>query len=221
MATARQKAYASIKHDIMGGLFPPGHQFKELDLAERCGVSRTPVRQALRELADEGLVQLRANRRASVPIVTETGFEEVFDLMSMLESYSAGLVATRIDAGEIAELEELTDRLAHFVARDRPEEYREFLDLNSQFHKAIHRASGNETLEDVLSRVIDFPTSVCLKFGRINWEMNPQSIAQHRGIIEALKGGEREWAALVMKQHTETVRRSFRKLWLDEVGRDS
>ncbi|HIL94450.1 MAG TPA: GntR family transcriptional regulator [Pseudomonadales bacterium] len=217
MPTAKQTAYMTIKHEILEGQFPPGHLLIEPELAEQCGVSRTPVREALRDLADEGLVQLRSNRRAVVPIVTETRFEEVFDIMSMLESYSAGLAATRIDSEKIAEIEDINDRLEYCMNHDRAEGYREFLDLNSQFHKTIHAATENDTLMDVLLRVIDFPTSVCLKFGQINWEGSSNVAHEHRDIISSLKTRDQELATLNMKKHIETVRRSFRALWKNKV----
>ncbi|MBT4940306.1 MAG: GntR family transcriptional regulator [Rhodospirillaceae bacterium] len=217
MPTAKQTAYLAIKHEILDGQFPPGHLLIEPELAEHCGVSRTPVREALRDLADEGLVQLRANRRAVVPIVTETRFEEVFDIMAMLESYSTGLAATRIEHKTIAEIEDINDRLEYCMNNNRADGYQEFLELNSQFHKKIHAAAENDTLLDVLLRVIDFPTSVCLKFGQINWDGSSNVAQEHRDIITSLKTGDQDLAALNMKKHIETVRRSFRALWENEV----
>ena len=96
-----------IRNAIFTGKFPPGYQLKEEELAQQLDVSRTPVRQAIRSLADQGLVEIRANRRSYVTDINEVQFEELFDLLSFLESYSAGLAAAKISDEAIARLKEL------------------------------------------------------------------------------------------------------------------
>ena len=216
MTTAKETAYTRIRSEILSGHFLPGTQLRELELAQLCQVSRTPVRQAFSALADEGLVTIKANRRCYVSEVSETQFEEVFDLLAMLEGYSAGLAAMRNNENQIAALEELAGRMEKITTSYRDEDYRAFLDLNYQFHKAIHAASGNDKLEEMVGRIVNFPSSVCLKFGRINAQQMPATESQHRLIIDALKSGDREWARLEMARHAESVRRSFRQLWRDQ-----
>ena len=138
----------------------------------------------------------------------------------MLEGYSAGLAAPRITAGQIAHLEDLADRLENLMATYSDEDYRAFLELNYQFHKAIHATSGNDKLEEMVGRIVNFPSNVCLKFGRINARHNPRTEDQHRNIIEALKAGDRDWAKLEMTRHSESVRRSFRQMWRDQLSED-
>lgn len=218
MATAHERAYERIRARIFSGKFPPGFQLKEEQLAELLDVSRTPIRQAIRQLADQGLVTIRSNHRAYVAEVTEAQFEELFDLLSFLEGYSAGLAATRITAEEIQQLRNLCDQLEHTV-KERPRAFREFLDLNDAFHRGIHRAAGNEQLYDLISRIIEFPHNLYVKFGQINEEHNPTSVIQHRAILDALASGDRDFAALQMRIHTESVRRAFKQLWGDHGSR--
>ena len=214
MATAREDAYQTIRNSILAGEFEPGHQLKELDLVRICRVSRTPVRQAIRALADEGLVSIKANHRTYVSAVDETLFEQNFDVLSMLESYSAGLAAERISKTEIEFLKELNEKMAGLNSDDEKDVSRRYIDLNSEFHRVIHCASGNDRLRDIVLRLVDFPNTIFLRFGKINIQHNPQATAQHNQIIAALEDGDREWAAMQMKMHTESVRRSFKVLWL-------
>ncbi len=214
MPTARERIYQKIRTRILNSNFPPGYQLKEEELAGDYGVSRTPIRQAIRQLVDEGLVTIRANRRAHVADVNENQFEELFDLLSFLESYSAGLAAVRISDDTLAELRDISTKMAEIVTAN-PNANREFLDLNSRFHKTIHRASGNDKLYGLIQRIIEFPHNLYLKFGQINSMHNPRSLLQHEQILDALAAHDRDLAALCMRMHTESVRRSFRELWSD------
>jgi DNA-binding GntR family transcriptional regulator len=214
MPTARERAYQKIRTRILDGTFPPGYQLKEEELAGEYGVSRTPIRQAIQQLVDDGLVTVRENRRSHVSDVNESQFEELFDLLAFLESYSAGLAAVRIPAGALAELREISAQMGR-VVRESPDANREFLDLNSRFHKTIHRASGNDKLYGLIQRIIEFPHNLYLKFGQINSAHNPRSLVQHEQILDALSAHDRDLASLCMRMHTESVRRSFRELWAD------
>ena len=214
MSTARERTYQKIRSRILDGTFPPGYPLKEEELAAEYHVSRTPIRQAIRQLADDGLITIRENRRAHVSDVNETQFEELFDLLSFLESYSAGLAAVRITPETLRELRELDNQMVN-VVRHSPDNNREFLELNSRFHKTIHRAAGNEKLYGLIQRIIQFPHNLYLKFGQINSTHNPRSLVQHQQILDALEAHDRDLAAMCMRMHTESVRRSFRELWAD------
>jgi len=212
--TAKNKAYGKIRNAIFGGRFPPGHQLKEDDLIGYCDVSRTPVRQALKMLADEGLVTVMSNRRSYVADVSEAHSEEIYDILSMLESYSAGLAAQRITADELKTLQEILREMDK-ITRTSPHDGKGFLELNSRFHKAIHSAAGNATLYEILQRIVDFPATLYLKIG-ISTD-NEAAITEHSAIIDALAAGDRNYAALTMRIHTETTRREFRELWQREL----
>ncbi|MAF47233.1 MAG: GntR family transcriptional regulator [Rhodospirillales bacterium] len=218
MSTASEIAYREVRGDILGAVFPPGHQLKEVDLAERFGVSRTPVRQALRALADDGLVTVRPNGRTYVSEVNRAQFEETFDVVVMLESHSAGLAAQHIGDADIARLEAIEVERVGVASTDRKADHRVFIDLNSEFHRIIHRASNNDKVMDLVMRVVDFPNNIYTKFGQINSSHNPKSLAQHQQIIEALKARDREWTVLEMRAHAESVRRSYRTLWEENAG---
>jgi GntR family transcriptional regulator, rspAB operon transcriptional repressor len=211
--TAKNRAYGKIRNAIFGGKFPPGYQLKEDDLVAYCEVSRTPVRQAFKMLADEGLVTVKSNRRSYVADVSEAHSEEIYDILSMLESYSAGLAALRISHDELDNLRAILDEM-EVITKSRPADGEGFLELNSRFHKAIHSASGNATLYEIIQRIVDFPATLYLKIGIAT--NNETAISDHASIVDALATGDRDYAALSMKMHTETTRREFRDLWKQE-----
>ena len=214
--TAHGRAYERIRNAIFTGRLRPGQQLTEEYLAGQFSVSRTPVRQALRLLADQGLIEIRANRRSYVADVNEAQFEEIFDLLSFLEPYSAGLAAGRMGDEAIARLKELNAAMARTRA---PADNRTFLELNAEFHDLIHAHSASEKVRELLMRVIRFPHNLYLKFGQIPDAHNPSSVVEHGQIIAALESGDRAFTEVQMKAHVESVRLAFRRLW-DENGNE-
>ena len=216
--TAVERVYERIRAKIFSGKLKPGHQLKEEELADAFKVSRTPVRQAIRQLASQGLVTIRSNRRAYVADVTEAQFEEIFDLLGYLEGYSAGLAALRAPPATVQQLRDLCEEMDAIVQAS-PGAHQRFLEINHEFHDAIHRASGNDKLYELISRILEFPRNLYLKFGQIPAEHNPTSVIQHRQIAEAIASGDRHFAELQMRNHSESVRRAFRQLWGEHDGR--
>ena len=209
MATAKERAYVRIRNTILSGTFPPGFQLREEQLSELCGLSRTPVRQALQRLAAEGLITIRENRRSYVTDLSEAEFEQAFDVASMLESYSAGLAATRLTEHDLQQLRELERRMETLAEGDM-RDYRRFLELNMEFHNLIHKASGNRNLFEMIQRVPDIANTILLKSGDMKSMKEAQS--DHRSIIAALELRDAKLAELQMQVHIESIRRSMRRL---------
>ena len=212
--TAREVAYSKIRKAIFRGKFPPGTELPEGHLADFCGVSRTPVRQALRMLADEGIVVCETNKRAIVADAVEAHTEEIFDMLAMLEGYSARLAARNISEDQLRELKVLQEQMDRTVREhefgDR-EGDQKFLELNSKFHRGIHSASGNTTLYEMINKVVDYPQTIYLKFGKLT--ENKASVNQHADILDALERRDEEYAEIEMKRHVESIRREFRHFW--------
>jgi len=213
VATAKRRAYERIRNAIFSGTFKPGYQLKEEALANKLDISRTPVREAIRLLADEGLVDIKPNRRSYVADITETQFEELFDLLSFLESYSAGLASTHIPESAIDKLRQLNEAMAKTSA---PADNREFLALNSEFHRTIHQHSKSHKVHELLLRIVEFPHNLYLKFDQIPDWHNSRSVIEHNLIIDALASGDKLFATMQMRAHTESVRHAFRQLWVKE-----
>jgi DNA-binding GntR family transcriptional regulator len=111
MSNAAERAYQAIRQRIMDGSFAPGAALREEMLAAEIGVSRTPVRDALRRLLADGLVESTRNRGTFVAEITTDNLLEVHQLRAMLEGFAARRAAARITAGELAELRRLADAM--------------------------------------------------------------------------------------------------------------
>lgn len=216
LPTAKLRTYHTIRKAILSGTFLPGSHLREEELSELCNTSRTPVRQAIRRLADEGLVTIAANKRSYVADVDETHAEEIFDLLAFLESYLAGLAATRITPEKLTELQSILDLQKQLIAT-HPEDDQRFLELNIQFHRLIHQAGGSPILLEIAARVENFTQSLYLKHGRAT--ENAGSVDQHEQLFNALASGDKTRSELLMRLHVESVRKECREIWLDLNGR--
>ena len=185
---------------------------RERQLAEELVTSRSPIRHAVARLVNEGLATLRSNNRTYVSDVTIEQLEQMYDVMAMLESYSTGLAALHITDEQLAELDHISEQLAAACQR-RTYSANLILELNSRFHKAIHFASGNDKLNEIVLQVVDFPQTVYLKFGDSGPAYSEPSIEEHRLIVDALRRRDRGLAELRMKVHSESVRRQARDKW--------
>ncbi len=212
LPTAKLRTYHTIRKAILSGTFLPGSHLREEELSELCNTSRTPVRQAIRRLADEGLVTIAANKRSYVADVDETHAEEIFDLLAFLESYLAGLAATRITPEKLTELQSILDLQKQLIAT-HPEDDQRFLELNIQFHRLIHQAGGSPILLEIAARVENFTQSLYLKHGRAT--ENAGSVDQHEQLFNALASGDKTRSELLMRLHVESVRKECREIWLD------
>lgn len=215
MTTARKSAYRKIRSAIYGGVFEPGAQLTEEALCEFCGVSRTPVRHAIRDLAAEGVVHIGANRRAYVANFSQPHAEELFDILSMLESYSCGLAAIKRTDEQAAQLLKLSRAMIALVDVDHTDE--QYLDLNSRFHKLVHQACGNTRLYEMIERIVDLPGALFIQLGKPTDDSRVSE--DHIRIAEAIDRRDRELASLQMKLHVERVRQQFRELWATEQSR--
>jgi DNA-binding GntR family transcriptional regulator len=152
--TSSQKAYDHIRDRILSGDFPPGTVISEAALAKELGLSRTPVGEALRELAATGLVEQVPRYGTIVRSVTRPEIVELYELREALEPYAVGLAAERITAEDIQRLERLCERLDGFLAELqasgqkelKPQALREFLAADMAFHTLLIHAAGNRRI---------------------------------------------------------------------------
>ncbi|MFF5177826.1 GntR family transcriptional regulator [Micromonospora sp. NPDC000316] len=210
MGRATQSAYESIKNRILGGTYEPGKKLSEEDLAAAVGVSRTPVREALRRLHAEGLVDWEANRGATVPAWRKQDLEEIFELRALLEGYGAELAAARITPTEIARLRELCTEMEGYAASQRSDRADPIAVCNAQFHEIILGAGRNRRLSALLGAVVQTPL-VNRTFRRYNEAAMARSMSHHRELIDALEAGDRAWAGSVMRAHILAARATLGK----------
>lgn len=204
----RDVVVESIRQAIISGQFPPGMRLMELQLAEEMGVSRTPVREAIRKMELEGLVVMIPRRGAYVADISIKDINEVYEVRTALDVLSAGLAAERIDKSEIQEMRELLAEEAALVeARDYPK----IIDNDTAFHDVIYRASGNTRCMNIISNLREQITAIRGRSmpypGRVEIMLK-----EHRAIFDAIAAGKVEKAQEAVQTHMENAEQTLLKV---------
>jgi DNA-binding GntR family transcriptional regulator len=204
MSRASNHAYAEIRSLILSGDAPPGTQLKEEQLADICGVSRTPVREALRRLETELYVVRSDSQRAFVADWSHEDVDEMFVLRGMLEAHAAARAATRFDRTALDALIGANAMIEAAVLRPRPD-IGAFLDGNRAFHRIIVDMADSPRLAATLATLVEQPVvrRTAMHYGR---DELAQSAREHRELIQAFEAGDASWAQAVMTAH---IRRAF------------
>jgi len=183
----------------------PGSWIDELKIAEAYGISRTPLREALKVLAAEGLVTMKVRRGAYVTEVSEEDLKNVYHLLSLLESDAAGVVATQATAADLAELQALHQALEAAAKPEKAGKAQkpntdQFFAINEQFHMRLLAIANNRWRDQMvadLRKVMKLNRhNSLLKSGRI-----AESLTEHRAIMVALSARDAQAAALRMREH--------------------
>jgi DNA-binding GntR family transcriptional regulator len=206
-----EQAANQLRTLIVRGDLAPGEPLLEVGLSEALGISRTPLREALKQLAAEGLVELRLNRGAVVAPLRYDELAELFEAVSGIERCAAELAATRMTAQDLNRLEALQRRIERH--RDRGE-LREYFEINQQIHSTIVGFARNSVLkashDALLARAERARFLALSAHGR--WD---ESVREHRQVLAALKAGDAEQAGQLLGQHVrrtgETVAETLAK----------
>lgn len=200
-SSIQSRVHEAVRTMITSGELSSGEAISEITLAGRFGVSRTPVREALKQLKTEGLVEIRAQVGTFVASPTAAQVEELSVVRGALESLAAGLMASR---GSEAEIELLRRNIAASevaVAVAQTEQYAEFV---AQFHRIILEGCGNQALQyhhQVLVNQLAYASLVRASLGRPG--RVHASFDEHREIVEAIASGDRMRAEAAMRIHVE------------------
>lgn len=205
MARATTETSAALRAAILGGALAPGSRLGEVELAEQLGVSRTPVREALRRLAADGLVDVLPNRGARVARWTPADLEEIYELRALLESHGAARAATRIAAEELPRLTRLCIDMESCAGRGRGRDLDQLATLNTDFHRRILAAAASPRLGGLMETVVAVPL-VLRTFERYSPAALRRSMGHHREIVAALTAHDPEWAGSVMRSHVLAAR---------------
>lgn len=203
MSKASERAYTEIRARILSGALPPGAALKEEELAESCGVSRTPVRDALRRLEAEMHVERIGGSRRFVADWSMDDIDDMFTLRGMLEGHAAARAARRIDRAGLAALASHNRAIAVAIA-GQPD-LDAFLFHNRAFHAVILKAAGSERLSSMLSRLIQQPV-IQRTAQRYDHSQLMRSHGEHAELLAALGKRDGAWARAVMTGH---IRRAF------------
>lgn len=213
---AVEKAYSTIRNGILDGRFPPGSRITEQEIAAQSGVSRTPVREALRRLQAEGLLQFVPNQGAVVASWSARDIEEIFELRAMLESYVAAQAAAHASSEQIAELRGLAEQQYALSQQNGEVALDAVSALNTQFHEILQRAAGSQRLDAILNQLVEVPL-VRKTFNSYTPEQLVRSARHHLEIVIALDERDSASAAAVMRAHVLAARQAFRALDGGEV----
>jgi DNA-binding GntR family transcriptional regulator len=188
-----------VRDMIIEGSLAPGARIYEEQLAKTLGVSRTPMREALKTLASEGLIELAAARGALVRRFSPKDVRDMLDVLAVLESFAARLACKAASDEQIAELRALHDRMVGFFqAGDRLEYYK----LNQDFHSGVLRLSGNAALQSAHLAI-----QARLKRIRYIGNSEPQkwkdAMAEHEEMIRRLEARDAEGLAAILALHME------------------
>lgn len=204
MSKASQRAYGMIRAMILSGELRPGEQLAEEQLAERCGVSRTPVREALRQLQTELLITRSESQRSFVSRWSDDDVADSFELRAMVEAHAARLAALRHSPAHLAQMQQHNRQLARAIARTPPD-VPAFLEANRAFHEIIVEAAASPRLASMLALVIEQPV-VQRTARNYDSESLARSHAEHQELLAAFARRDADWAASVMTSH---IRRAY------------
>ena len=197
--------YALLKRDIVACVLPPGESFSELQLGKRYRASRTPVREACRQLESEGLVVIIPFRGYFIAPLTVADFYNLQEVQSVVDPAAAELAAQRASPEQLRAMAECANY--EYKAGDR-DTYHEFLERNLRLHVGIAEASGNSYLKkivsDVHTRLMRF-FYLCLSMDSYGLQL----VREHCDIVDAIQAGDSERARRCAAEHvTNTIQRS-------------
>jgi DNA-binding GntR family transcriptional regulator len=209
MSNAVDRAYEAIRDDILSGRLAPGERLREEELTRQIGVSRTPVREALRRLENDGYTIVEANKGASVPVYSKRDVDEIYGLRALLEGHAARRAATRITPEQISELERINTAMKkEAVVETRGKEIEAHMrrsQLNQDFHEVILTASDNNRLFGIVRQLAQVALSV-RTFARYDPADEARAIDNLDELIRALKTGHPDWAEATMRSHIHNAR---------------
>jgi DNA-binding GntR family transcriptional regulator len=203
--TRAEELRLQLADEIVRGVLAPGAALDETDIARRFSVSRTPVREALRQLAASGLIDARAHRGAVVARPSIERLTGMFEAMAELEAMCAGLAAERMTPADRHRLEAVHEELRVLSHAGNPDRFHE---VNERFHNTIYAGSQNAYIAEITLatrvRVQPFRRAQFRNLGRL-----AKSHAEHDRVVIAILRGDRTGAAAAMRAHIELVRDEY------------
>lgn len=197
MARVADQLIETLRNDIRSGVLRPGDQLEEAALAERFGVSRTPVREAVRSLVDSGLLETRPRKGALVRTLTAKEIIDLFEVAAELEGMACRLAAERLTSHKA---DMMQDRLAECEEAAKANDPNAYARANLAFHDAIHQAAGNnrliEQIEQLSGHINPYRALPYSMRGRLE-----KSTEEHTRILEAIIANDGLHADQLMRDH--------------------
>jgi len=200
--TLRERIVDFIKDAIISGTLKPGERVPEQEIAENFGISRTPIREAFRQLESEGFITVTPRKGAVVSPITDRDVSEFYDIKSLLEGYAARTACSKLTSKEIKRLETLNAQMERCAEKN---DVKGFFKLDHQFHDTFLKACGNDKLCALIHHLVQqferFRITAMALPGRMN-----DSVKQHNEIIEAFKANDTARVEALVKANAERGR---------------
>lgn len=198
----RSKTYYRLKESILNGEYKPGDNLIEMKLAKELGVSRTPIREAFRQLELEGLVYSIPNKGVIVEGVTKQDVEDIYTIRKMVEGLAARWASQKITPSQLQELKDILGLMEYYTQKGQHDKLSE---LDSKFHDIIFQATKSRPLESILTNFHHFiqkARMVSIGYtGRAN-----HSLEEHAEIYKALEASDPDAAEQAIVRHVDSAR---------------
>jgi len=193
----RGQVFTKIQDDIINGRYEPGDSLVETKLAEELGVSRTPVREAIRQLELEGLVTYIPNKGVYVTGITKDDIQDIYTIRSLIEGLAVRWAVERIEAEELKKLEETVELMAYYTKKGDMEQVTK---LDTRFHEVIYDACKSRVLQNTLKNLLRYVKKARLTSLKVP-KRAYQALEEHKQILHAFKSHEPEKGERLMILH--------------------
>ena len=209
----RGRVFQSIREDILSGRYEQNTELKEAAIGAELGVSRTPVREALRQPELEGLVTIIPNRGAYVNMITAKDVQDIYVIRSMLEGLCARWATQSITEEQLDSMEETLCLSEYHTSKKN---YEKLYELDSLFHEQLYEAGGSRILNHILSDFHDYVKMV----RKVTISASGRSVTsteEHRAIFEAIKEKDPDKAEALAKEHVKHTIESIQAYGLEKI----
>jgi len=196
--------FEKVREDILNDVYSDGEKIVEAKLADELGVSRTPVREALKQLELDGLVESIPNRGVIVKGITEQDIADIYTIRIAIEGIAANWSVRRISEEEVASLKEVYELMEFYTARGDTDKT---FELNTRFHEIIYRATQSRYMEHVLKDFQMFIKSTRSKSLKSDGRL-AEALAEHKAILDAFMARDVDAAVAAVLAHVNNSRRN-------------
>lgn len=201
------QVFEKLERDILCGKYPIGEVLTEMRLSEELGVSRTPVREALRRLAHEHIVK-ETGKGALVVGITRDDICDIYDIRVRIEGLAVRKAIEHMTPERLKELKDTLDMQEFYVLKDNHEYLR---NMDSQFHELIYKFSDSNTFDEILNLL----HKKAMKYRRVSLgspHRAQDSVAEHKAVLAAIEAGDADRAEELMIQHVNNARANILKV---------
>lgn len=196
-----------LRDAILTGKLKPGERLMEIALAERLGVSRTPVREAMKKLEQENFIEMIPRKGAYVADINAKDMLDVLEIRALLEGFASSLAATRMSDKEVKDLERLADKFERAIVQEDKEA---LIETDNMFHDLIYRSTRNNKLTEIIKGLQDqFHRFRIIYFSE--FDDYATILEGHKRILKAIKAQDSQLAKELAEDHIHVVKQSVFK----------